>query len=68
MDTSYHDLEGEDIYSHNAEAAGDITNAIRSTLGPMGMDKMLVDGNGVVTVTNTGVRILQELAIEEPIG
>jgi len=45
-----------------------VANAIRSTLGPKGMDKMLVDELGDITITNDGATILDEMNIEHPAG
>lgn len=50
----------------NILAAKLVAEAIRTTLGPMGMDKMLVDSLGDVTITNDGVTILEEMQIEHP--
>ena len=47
-------------------AAMAVAAAVRSTLGPKGMDKMLVDPTGNVTVTNDGATILREVDIEHP--
>jgi thermosome len=47
-------------------AAMAVADAVRSTLGPKGMDKMLVDSTGNTTVTNDGVTILKEMDIEHP--
>ncbi len=43
-----------------------VAAAVRSTLGPKGMDKMLIDGMGDITITNDGVTILKEMDIEHP--
>jgi len=50
----------------NIEAAKQVADQVRSTLGPKGMDKMIVDSLGDVIITNDGVTILQEMAIEHP--
>ncbi|MFT4302972.1 MAG: thermosome subunit alpha [Candidatus Woesearchaeota archaeon] len=50
----------------NIEAAKQVADQVRSTLGPKGMDKMIVDSLGDVIVTNDGVTILQEMTIEHP--
>jgi len=50
----------------NIAAAKLVAEAVRTTLGPKGMDKMLVDTLGEVTVTNDGVTILKEMNIEHP--
>jgi thermosome len=47
-------------------AARAVANAVRSTLGPKGMDKMLVDSIGDVTITNDGVTILKEMDVQHP--
>ncbi|MFX1590397.1 MAG: TCP-1/cpn60 chaperonin family protein, partial [Promethearchaeota archaeon] len=49
---------------HNINAMMAITETVRSTLGPKGMNKMLVDGMGDVTITNDGAEILKNLNIE----
>ena len=51
---------------HNIRAARRAVNTVKTTLGPMGMDKMMVDGGGNVIVTNDGATILQELDISHP--
>jgi thermosome len=50
----------------NITAAIAVANAVRTTLGPKGMDKMLVDSMGDVVITNDGVTILKEMDIEHP--
>ena len=50
----------------NFAAAKAVAAAVRSTLGPKGMDKMLIDSMGDVTITNDGVTILKEMDIEHP--
>ncbi|MDY6985619.1 MAG: thermosome subunit beta [Candidatus Thermoplasmatota archaeon] len=57
---------GRDAQTNNINAAIAIGNAVRSTLGPKGMDKMLVDSMGDVTITNDGVTILKNLDVEHP--
>ena len=57
---------GRDAQRMNIMAARVIGEAIRTTLGPRGMDKMLVDSLGDVTITNDGVTILEEMDIEHP--
>jgi len=52
--------------SNNIRAAKLIADTVRSTLGPAGMDKMMVDGGGNVIVTNDGATILQQLDIGHP--
>lgn len=57
---------GREAQSYNIMAAMAVAEAVRSTLGPKGMDKMLVDPTGNVTVTNDGATILREVDIEHP--
>lgn len=59
-------IRGQEARNNNIMAAKAIAEAIRTTLGPKGMDKMLVDGGGDVTITNDGVTILKEMDIEHP--
>jgi len=57
---------GKSAQRNNIMAARLVGEAVRTTLGPKGMDKMIVDGMGDVTVTNDGVTILEEMHIEHP--
>ena len=57
---------GKDAQSMNITAGTAVAEAVRTTLGPKGMDKMLVDDAGSVVVTNDGVTILDEMDIEHP--
>ncbi len=57
---------GKEARRNNIMAAKAIADAVRTTLGPKGMDKMLVSGTGNVIVTNDGVTILREMEIEHP--
>ena len=50
----------------NIRAAKAIVDTVKTTLGPMGMDKMMVDGAGNVIVTNDGATILRELDVSHP--
>ena len=59
-------VTGNQAQSNNIAAAKLISSAVRTTLGPMGMDKMLVDGGGGVVITNDGATILNQVAIEHP--
>ncbi|MHA1798490.1 MAG: thermosome subunit beta [Candidatus Helarchaeota archaeon] len=61
-------IEGEDAQRVNLRAARTISECLKSTLGPKGMDKMLVDRLGGVVVTNDGATILEEMDVEHPIG
>ncbi|MBX8631312.1 MAG: TCP-1/cpn60 chaperonin family protein [Thermoplasmata archaeon YP2-bin.285] len=58
--------KGKGAQFENIAAAKAIADAVRTTLGPRGMDKMLVGGLGDVTITNDGVTILKELEVEHP--
>jgi len=57
---------GRDAQRNNILAAKLVSDAVKTTLGPKGMDKMLVDSIGDITVTNDGVTILEEMEIEHP--
>jgi thermosome len=59
-------MKDRDAQSHNISAAQAVAESVRSTLGPKGMDKMLVSSTGNITVTNDGVTILQEMDIDNP--
>ena len=58
--------KGKGAQHNNIQAAKAIADAVRSTLGPKGMDKMLVDSMGDVVITNDGVTILKEIDVEHP--
>lgn len=58
--------KGKGARSNNIMAAIAISDAVKSTLGPKGMDKMLVDSMGDVVVTNDGATILKEIDVEHP--
>jgi thermosome len=57
---------GREAQSNNIMAAKAVAEAVRTTLGPKGMDKMLVDSLGDVVITNDGATILKEMDIEHP--
>ena len=59
---------GKDAQRNNIAAAKAVAQTVRTTLGPKGMDKMVVDSMGDVIVTNDGVTILKEIQIEHPAG
>ncbi|CAO3647756.1 unnamed protein product [Mucor fragilis] len=59
---------GQDVRSSNVLAAVSIANIVKSSLGPVGLDKMLVDEIGDVTISNDGATILQLLEVEHPAG
>jgi len=60
--------KGKDARKNNITAAKLIAQVIRSSLGPRGMDKMLVGSTGDVTITNDGTTILKEIDIEHPVA
>ena len=57
---------GREAQRNNIMAARIIAEAIRTTLGPRGMDKMLIDSLGDITITNDGATILDEIEVEHP--
>jgi len=57
---------GQAVRTQNVMAASSIANIVKSSLGPVGLDKMLVDDVGDVTITNDGATILQLLEVEHP--
>jgi archaeal chaperonin len=59
---------GKNAQRSNIAAAKAVAQAVRTTLGPKGMDKMIVDSIGDVVVTNDGVTILTEMQIEHPVA
>ena len=54
---------GRDAQRNNIMAAKIVADCVKTTLGPKGMDKMLVDSLGEITVTNDGVTILEKMDI-----
>src|SRR4051812_30093820 len=58
--------KGRDAQKNNFNAAKLVAEIIRSSLGPRGMDKMLVDSLGDVTITNDGATILKEIDVQHP--
>lgn len=58
--------QGRDAQSSNIMAGKAVAESVRTTLGPRGMDKMLVDSGGEVVITNDGATILNEMDIEHP--
>jgi len=58
--------KGRDAQKNNIAAAKIIADIIRTSLGPRGMDKMLVDSLGDVTITNDGATILKEIDVQHP--
>lgn len=59
---------GKDAQRRNIAAAKAISDSVRTTLGPKGMDKMLIDGMGDATVTNDGATILREIDVDNPVA
>ena len=57
---------GQDVRSQNVTAVAAIANIVKTSLGPVGLDKMLVDDIGDVTVTNDGATILKLLEVQHP--
>ncbi|WP_336326729.1 thermosome subunit alpha [Halovenus sp. HT40] len=57
---------GDDAQSSNISAGKAVSESVRTTLGPRGMDKMLVSDDGDVVITNDGATILDEMDIEHP--
>ena len=58
--------KGRDAQKNNITAAKLVSEIVRSSLGPRGMDKMLVDSLGDVTITNDGATILKEIDVQHP--
>ena len=58
--------KGREAQKNNITAAKLIADIVRSSLGPRGMDKMLVDTLGDVTITNDGATILKEIDVQHP--
>ncbi|HUS50596.1 MAG TPA: TCP-1/cpn60 chaperonin family protein, partial [Candidatus Paceibacterota bacterium] len=57
---NYQRMIGKDAQRNNIMAARLVADAVKTTLGPKGMDKMLVNSVGDIIVTNDGVTILEE--------
>ena len=58
--------QGKNAQKSNIAAAKALADTVRTTLGPKGMDKMIVSSSGHVTITNDGVTILDEMEVEHP--
>lgn len=58
--------QGKDAQKESLRAARTIAESVRSTLGPRGMDKMMVDSAGDVVITNDGATILKEMEVQHP--
>lgn len=61
-------VRGNQVQESNISAATTLYNIIKTTLGPKGMDKLLVNSAGKITTTNDGVTILSEMQIDHPIA
>ena len=59
---------GREALKNNIMAAKIVAESVKSTLGPCGMDKMLVNSMGDVSITNDGATIMKELDIQHPAG
>ncbi|KAF3598998.1 hypothetical protein F2Q69_00037821 [Brassica cretica] len=57
---------GQDVRTQNVMACQAVSNIVKTSLGPVGLDKMLVDDIGDVTITNDGATILRMLEVEHP--
>merc|ERR550514_2380043 len=57
---------GQDVRTQNVTAVQAVANIVKTSLGPVGLDKMLVDDIGDVTITNDGATILKLLEVEHP--
>ena len=57
---------GKEVRDMNVNAAVNLADIVRTTLGPMGLDKLLIDDLGEITVTNDGATILQKLDVVHP--
>src|ERR671935_1737925 len=60
------ETKGKDAQKNNLTAAKLIAELVKTSLGPRGMDKMLVDTLGDVTITNDGATILKEIDVQHP--
>ena len=66
LDPGKEQTKGNEALFMNITAAKAVAGLVQSTLGPKGMDKMLIDKMGNVTMTNDGVNILKDIGIEHP--
>ena len=62
------ETKGKEAQKNNILAATLVAQLVKTSLGPRGMDKMLVDGLGDVTITNDGATILKEIDMQHPAG
>ena len=61
-------LSGRIALKKNIDAGVALAGAVRSTLGPKGLDKMLIDQSGRILVTNDGITVLENAKVEHPIA
>merc|ERR1711871_252765 len=61
-------LKGLAAQKANISAAGNVANVLRTSLGPKGMDKMLVSPDGDVTITNDGATILDQMMVKNQVA
>ena len=66
IDPRKEETKGKEALSMNIAAAKAVASIVKSTLGPRGMDKMLVNPIGDITITNDGATILHDMSIEHP--
>ncbi|CAL0329901.1 unnamed protein product [Lupinus luteus] len=66
VDISGERQSGQDVRTQNVVACQAVANIVKTSLGPVGLDKMLVDDIGDVTITNDGATILRMLEVEHP--
>ncbi|MDA9828688.1 hypothetical protein N9C12_03260, partial [Candidatus Poseidoniaceae archaeon] len=59
---------GRSALQNNIQAAMALAGAVRSTLGPRGLDKLLIDDDGRTLVTNDGVTVLESAKVEHPVA
>merc|ERR1719261_1074827 len=59
-------VSGQEVRTQNVTAALSVANVVKTSLGPIGLDKMLVDDLGEVTITNDGATILANMEVEHP--
>merc|ERR1712166_541537 len=62
----FDNTEKNDCRTRNIVAAKAIADCVRTSLGPRGMDKMVIDGKGDVVITNDGATILKKLQVQSP--
>ncbi|MFZ2499922.1 MAG: thermosome subunit alpha [Methanosarcina sp.] len=66
VDPRKEQTKGKEVLSMNIAAAKAVASIVKSTLGPRGMDKMLINPIGDITITNDGATILHDMSIEHP--